>query len=128
MKYLIQYFYEIKLNQAILCCELIWSIVIVYFYFAPSLKIWINAINISAVIGTALVLSGSSGKISKRDNWQIFRLYLMPFCVSSFFALIKNQGFLVIVSPKTKETLVAISCCVLFLSVVLVVKLIKKGR
>ncbi len=128
MKYLIQYLYEIKLNKAILWCYLIWYIVVVYFYFDPSLKLWINAIGISAVIGTALLLSVSSGKIGKRDNWQIFRLYLMPFCVSSFSALIKDQGFIVIVSPKIKETLVAISCCVLFLSVILVIKLIKKGR
>jgi len=122
---LIQYLYEIKWDKAILWCYLIWYIVIVYFYFDPSLKIWINAIGISAVIGTALLLSVSSNKISGRDSWQTFRLYLMPFCVSSFSALIKGQGFIVFISPKIKETLVAVLCCVLFLSVILIVKLIK---
>jgi hypothetical protein len=122
---LIQYLYEIKLDKAILWCYLIWYIVVVYFYFDPSLKIWINAIGISAVIGTGLLLSVSSGKIVERDNWQTFRLFLMPFCVSSFSALIKGQGFIVFVSPKIKETLVAVSCCVLFFSIILVVKLIK---
>lgn len=125
MKGLIQYLYEIKLDKAILWCYLIWYVVVVYFYFDPSPKVWINSIGISVVIGTGLLLSVSSSKIRERDNWQTFRLYLMPFCVSSFSALIKGQGFIVFVSPKIKETLVAVSCCVLFLVASLVVKLIK---
>jgi hypothetical protein len=128
MKGLIQYCYEITLNKAILWCYLIWYLAIVYFYFDPSPKIWINAIGISAVIGTALLLSVSSAtprKTSKRDHWQTFRLYLMPFCVSSFSALIKDQGFIVIISPKIEETLIAILCCVLFLLVASAIKLIR---
>jgi hypothetical protein len=126
MKGLIQYLYEIKLDKAILWCYFIWYIVVVYFYFDASPKIWINSVGISAVIGIGLLLSVSSSKISERDHWQTFRLYLMPFCVSSFSALIKGQGFIVFVSPKIKETIVAVSCCALFLSVVLAIKLINK--
>ena len=125
MKGLIQYLYQLKLNKAILWCYLIWYLVVVYFYFDPSPKIWINAIGISAVIGTALVLSVSSGENGKTDFWQTFRLYLMPFCVSSFSALIKEQGFTVVIFPKIQETLVAIGCCVLFLLTVLAIKRIK---
>jgi hypothetical protein len=125
MKGLIQYLYQIKLDKAILWCYLIWYVVVIYFYFDSSLKIWINSIGISAVIGTGLVFSVSSGKTGKSDYWQKFRLYLMPFCVSSFSALIKGQGFIVVVSPKVQETLVAVSCCALFLVVILVVKLTK---
>lgn len=125
MKGLIQYLYEIKLDKAILWCYLIWYFVVIYFYFDPSLKIWTNSIGISVVIGTGLIFSVSSGKTSESSRWQIFRLYLMPFCVSSFSALIKGQGFIVVVSPKIEETLVAVSCCVLFLAVVSVVKLTK---
>ncbi len=125
MKWLLQYFYKIKLDKAILWCYFIWYVVIVCFYFEPSAKIWINSIGISAIIGTGLLLSVSSDKIGKRDNWQTFRLYLMPFCVSSFSALIKGQGFIVVVSPKTKETLVSVLCCTMFLSIILVIKLIK---
>ena len=125
MKWLIQYFHEIKLDKAILWCYFIWYVVVVYFYFDPALKIWGNSIGLSAVIGTGLLLSVSSGKTGKRDNWQTFRLYLMPFCVSSFSALIKEHGFIVFISPKIKETLVSVTCCVLFLSVILVIKAIK---
>lgn len=127
-KGLLRYFREISLSKAILWCYLIWYGVVVYFYFDPSFKVWMNSIGISAVIGTALVLSVSPAAGSKRDNWQIFRLYLMPFCVSSFSALIKGQGFIVFISPKIQETLAAVFLCVLFLSVVLVVKLSKNKR
>jgi len=124
MKWLIQYLYEIKLDKAILWCYLIWYVIVVCFHFDPSLKIWINSIGISAVIGTGLMLSVSSTK-GERDLWQAFRLYLMPFCVSSFSALIKDQGFIVFISPNIKETIVSVSCCVLFLLVILVVKVFK---
>lgn len=122
----IQYFYEIKLDRAILWCYLIWYVVIVYFYFDPSPRLWIDSLGISAVIGTALILSVSSGKSAKRDPWQVFRLYLMPFCVSSFSALIKGQGFFIIVSPKFQETGLAIACCAVFLLAVFLIKRFKR--
>ncbi len=126
MRFLTRYFYQIKLDKAILWCYLIWYFVIVYFYFDLSPKIWINAIGISAVIGTGLMLSVSSQKIGKRDHWQTFRLYLMPFCVSSFSALIKGQGFIVVIPPKIEEVTVAILCCTIFLLVIILIKLINK--
>lgn len=124
MKWLIQYLYEIKLDKAILWCYLIWYVTVVCFHFDPSVKIWINSIGISAVIGTGLMLSVSSSK-GERDRWQAFRLYLMPFCVSSFSALIKEQGFILFISPNIKETIVSVSCCVLFISVILLVKVFR---
>jgi hypothetical protein len=107
-------------------CYLIWYVVIVYFYFDPSFKLWIDLIGISLVIGTGLLLSVSSGSADKRDPWQTFRLYLMPFCVSSFSALIKGQGFIVFISPKVKETRVAVSAYILFLLMIAVIKFVKK--
>jgi hypothetical protein len=38
----------------------------------------------------------------------------MPFAVSSFAALIKDQHYFVIFSPHTSEVLTALGCCVLF--------------
>ncbi|PZV15394.1 MAG: hypothetical protein DCF22_07195 [Leptolyngbya sp.] len=122
MKWILQYFYKIKLNKAILWCYLIWYLVVVWFHFDPSLKIWINAIGISVVIGTGLLLSVSSSEVRDKDHWQTFRLYLMPFCVSSFSTLIKDQGFLVVIPPNIHETMVALFCCGVFLSVIFVIK------
>ena len=127
MKWLIQYLSDMKIGKVVLWCYLIWYVVIVYFYFDPSPKIWTNALGISAVIGTGLVLSISSNNSDRVDYWQTFRLYLMPFCVSSFSALIKDRGFIVFVSPKPTETLIAISCCIIFLAIVFTIKLINKN-
>jgi len=126
MKSLVQYLYDIKLGKVVLWCYLIWYVVVVYFHFDPSLKIWSNALGISAVIGTGLVLSVSTNKTDGVNHWQTFRLYLMPFCVSSFSALIKDHGFIVFISPKATETLVAISCCTLFLAIVFGIKSVAK--
>jgi hypothetical protein len=128
MKGLIQYFYEIKFGKLVLWCYLIWYVVVVYFYFDPSPKIWINALGISAVIGTGLIFSVATNKSGVGNYWQIFRLYLMPFCVSSFSALIKDRGVIVFISPKTRETLVSVSCCALFLAIVFGIKSFVKKR
>ncbi len=127
MKLLTKYFSQIKLDKVILWCYLIWYFVIVYFYFDPALKIWLDSIGISAVIGTGLMLSVSQ-KTGARNHWQTFRLYLMPFCVSSFSALIKGQGFIIVIPPKIKETTVAIFCCAIFVSVIVLIKLINRAR
>jgi hypothetical protein len=126
MKWLIQYFYEIKLDKAVLWCYFIWYVTVACFYFDPSPKIWINSVGISAVIGTGLMLSVSSKNINERDYWQTFRLYLMPFCVSSFSALIKEYGFIVFISPKITENIVAVVSCMLFLLVIFAIKLTNK--
>lgn len=126
MKWLMKYFREIKLNKLILWCYLIWYLVIITFHFDPTPKIWINAMGISVVIGTALILSVSNNN-GKVDAWQIFRLYLMPFCVSSFSSLIKDQGFIVIISPKPQETILAILSCVIFLLIIGAIKLTNRA-
>jgi hypothetical protein len=123
MKSLIQYFYQIKSDKLILWCYLIWYVVIVYFYFDSSPKLWISAAGMSAVIGTGLLLSVSSNHLNETDHWQTLRLYLMPFCVSSFSALIKDQGFIIVLPPEIEETLVAVSCCALFILAILAIKL-----
>ena len=70
----------------------------VRFYFDPNPQLWLNALGICGVIGTALGLS-----VDRSSPWQTFRLYLMPFAVSSFAALIKERGFMVIFSPQLTE-------------------------
>jgi uncharacterized membrane protein YfcA len=125
---LFQYFCEIKLDKMILWCYFIWYLIVIYFYFDPSLKIWTNSVGISAVIGTGLVLSVSSKGSAVKDHWQTLRLYLMPFCVSSFSALIKGKGFVIFISPKIRENIVAALFCTAFLIMVLGIKLLNRSK
>jgi len=46
----------------------------------------------------------------------VFRLFLIPFAVSSFSALIKDHGFILIFSPSLAQNAVAIGPCLAFLS------------
>jgi len=71
------------------------------------------------VIGIALLLSVSTpGSGLTRDRWQTARFFIMPFCVSSFSALVKDNGFILIFSPRLLETGIAIGVCAFFFAVV----------
>jgi hypothetical protein len=113
------YFKDIKPGKLILWYYLIWYFTTVYFHFDPNPKIWINALGISVVIGIALMLSVGSQSIK---SWQTFRLFWMPFAVSSFSSLIKGQGFFVIFSPHLVEIMVSVVACLLFTALVLLLK------
>jgi hypothetical protein len=126
MQVALRYFAVIKPGRLVLWCYLIWYFVTVYYHFDASPKLWINSAGISVVIGTALMLSVSRG--SKPDHWQTFRLYWMPFAVSSFAALIKNQGYVVIFSPHLREVVTALVACGLFLAMVAVIKWSYRSR
>ena len=56
------------------------------------------------------------------DRWTTLRLFLMPFCVSSFAALVKGKNFLLIFSPKPGEILLAVALCAALCLVVFVLK------
>jgi hypothetical protein len=115
------YFVLIKPGKMVLWCYLIWYSVTVLHHFDPSPKIWINALGISAVIGCGLLLSVATPS-NKLDTWQTVRLFLMPFCVSSFSSLIKGQGFVLIFSTDFAELVIAVSSCLSFVVSVLAIK------
>ena len=98
----------------VLWCYLIWYLVLAGRYFDPSPAIWLNAAGISAVIGTALWLGIRSPARGGVSFWQVFRLYLTPFCVSSFSSLIKGRGFMLIFPPVPSELALAAGWCALF--------------
>jgi hypothetical protein len=52
----------------------------------------------------------------------VLRLFLMPFCVSSFSALVKGRQFLLVFPPSPAENLAAFAGCGLFVAGVLLVK------
>jgi hypothetical protein len=119
---MIRYLATLKSGRIVLWCYLIWYIVVVVRHFDPTPRIWLNSLGISLVIGFALRLSVDHGADRPRDPWQTLRLFMMPFGVSSFSALIKGQGFVLIFPPSARELLMLISCCAAFVVLVLLVK------
>jgi len=116
------YFAKIQTGKMVLWCYLLWYLVTVFFYFDPAIRIWLNSLGISVVIGIALMLSVSRQGSAKSDPWQTFRLFLMPFCVSSFSSLIKGQGFIFIIPPRPVEQMTAVGVCLGFVALVGLIK------
>ena len=121
-----RYFRNLSTARLILWCYLIWYLVVLVRYFDPSPRLWLTSFGLSLIIGFALYLStaGSGTTRVKLDRWQTFRLFLMPFCVSSFAALVKNEGFILVFSPHVAETGIAAALCA---ALVIVVNLLKRG-
>ena len=112
---LLRYLANLSTGRLILWCYLIWYLVVLVRYFDPNPRLWLTSLGLSLIIGYALFISttaAGSNKV-KLDRWQTFRLFLMPFCVSSFAALVKGRGFILVFSPKLAEILIAAALCAL---------------
>jgi len=116
--WLVRYLAELSPARLVLWCYLIWYLGVAIPYFDPSVRLWINSLAISAVIGTALYLSVAHAGTNptRLDFWQIARLFIMPLCVSSFSALIKERGFVLIFHPTPGANLTMLAACAAFVA------------
>ena len=123
-----RYLATLSTGRLILWCYFIWYLVVLIRYFDPSARLWLTSLGLSGIIGFALYLStaGSGTTRIKFDRWQLFRLFLMPFCVSSFAALVKDRGFILIFSPNIKEVALAVGLCVALCVVVFGLKQLER--
>ncbi len=120
---LLRYFAELRPGKIVLWCYLIWYLVTAVYLFDPSPALWSNSIGISLVIGVALSLSVGAPPTDtpgrrREARWQTFRLFLMPFCVSSFSSLIKGQGYWLVFPARTDALVTSVLGCVVFVSLV----------
>jgi hypothetical protein len=120
----VRYWAQLTPPKVVLWCYLVWWLFIVSRHFDSSPGLWLSSLGLSGIIGTALYLSTAyAGKTKTRlDRWQIFRLYLMPFCVSSFAALIKGRGFILVFEPSLAANLEGLGYCVAFVATVALLK------
>ncbi|MDP4624552.1 MAG: hypothetical protein NWT08_05365 [Akkermansiaceae bacterium] len=118
---MLPYFAKLKTTKLILWCYLVWYVAIICQYFDQNLNLWLSSLGIAALIGFALNLASRQGDQAP-ERWVIFRLYLFPFCVSSYSALIKGKGFFLLFPPELKPMIIASSSCLLFLVFALICK------
>src|SRR5215831_14646814 len=125
---LIRYLSYLSNGRLILWCYFIWYSVVLVRYFDPSPRLWLTSLGLSLIIGFALFISTTTASANKvkLDFWQTFRLFLMPFCVSSFSALVKGRGFILIFSPKPMEIATAAGLCAMLCIVVLMLRRSKR--
>jgi hypothetical protein len=121
---MIRYLSNLSNGRLILWCYFIWYCVVSVRYFDSSLRLWLTSLGLSLIIGFALFISTTAASANKvkLNFWQTFRLFLMPFCVSSFSALVKEKGFILIFSPKPFEIGIAAGLCAVLCLGVLVLR------
>jgi hypothetical protein len=104
-----RYLAGISAGRFILWCYFIYWVVIVVRYFEPSLQIWLTSVALSAIIGFALYVNTTRSGASRvrLGWWPTFRLFLTPFCVSSFSALVKGKDY-----PRLFEAALAAAACI----------------
>ena len=107
------YLAGLSAGRFVLWCYFLWWAVVLVRYFDPSPRLWLTSLGLSLIIGLALFVNTTASGSSrvKLEPWPTFRLFLTPFCVSSFAALVKGRGFLLIFSPRIGETALALGLC-----------------
>jgi hypothetical protein len=121
---LLRYLANLSTGRLILWCYFTWYLVVLVRYFDPNPRLWLTSLGLSLIIGFALYISttAAGNKKVQLEFWQTFRLFLMPFCVSSFAALVKGRGFVLVFSPNPWEIVLALALCALLCSIVLLLK------
>lgn len=120
---LFRYLQNLSTGRIILWCYFIWWAVSVVHHFDASPRIWLTSLGLSGIIGAALLISTQSGgRWVWPNGWVVFRLFLMPFCVSSFAALVKSAGYILVFPPSLQENATGVGLIALFLLVVWAVK------
>jgi hypothetical protein len=117
-----RYLSELSAGKIVLWCYLIWYLVTVVVHFDASPGLWLSSLGISAIVGFALLLSIENSASLPPNHWQTFRLFLMPFCVSSFAALIKGRGYFLVLPAQLRELSWSVSLCVIFVLLVIGLK------
>lgn len=115
-----RYLAQLTPGRVALWCYAIWYCVNVWNHFDTNPRLWITSLGLSGIIGLALLLStrSSNGKSAPLDPWVVFRLFLMPFCVSSFAALVKGLGYILIFPPTWRENMAGLAFIAIFLGTV----------
>lgn len=112
------YFAGARRATLLLWTYLVWYLCIVATYFDPEPRLWLNALGMSAIVGTALRLGVGLPPPGRAGAWQLFRLYATPFCVASFAGLTRNHAFWVVFPADTRVLATSVAACSLFLLLV----------
>jgi hypothetical protein len=116
----VRYFAGLTNGRIVLWSYLVWYAVTVAAHFDARPGLWLTSLGISAIIGVALLISttSSSNGTTELDRWQVFRLFVMPFCVSSFAALVKDEGYVLVFPPSPWLNVIGFGLIAVFVATV----------
>jgi len=121
---LVGYLANLSAGRLLLWCYFLWYLVVLVRYFDPDPRLWLTSLGMSAIIGVALYISTTSAAAVQGPLgfWPTVRLFMMPFCVSSFAATVKGKGFYLVFSPKLADLAWGVGLCALFCAMVAVAR------
>jgi hypothetical protein len=124
--FLLRYFAGLDVSRMILWSYVIWWLAMVSYYFRSEVRLWITSLGIGLVVGLALMLcTGPVSRLRFRDRfWESMRLFICPFMVSSFSAVVAGNNFALIFSSQWMENVITLCAIALFLMLVRVLNLI----
>jgi hypothetical protein len=124
---LVGYLANLTPARITLFCYLIWYLVVAIRYFDPNPWLWLTSLGLSLIVGYALLINATSSGATKVSlgGWQKIRFFVVPFCVSSFSALVKGHNFILIFSPNPTDTLIVLGLCLALLGAIALAKKVK---
>src|SRR5688572_9994939 len=98
LRRILGYLAGLSAGRFVLWCYFIWWVVVLVRYFDPSPRLWLTTVGLSLIISLALFVNTTASGLTRvrLEPWPTFRLFVTPFCVSSFAALVKGHGFVLI--------------------------------
>jgi hypothetical protein len=120
----IRYLAQLSVSKIVLWSYLIWYLTMSSFYFDTSLYLWGTALGVGGIVGVALMLStgGITRHRVRTRFWESFRLFIIPFCVSSFSELVKGYGFILVFAPNLSQNLFGFGAIGLFVALTWMIK------
>ena len=111
---IVYYLAGLTAGRLLLWCYFAWYLVVLVRYFDPDPRLWLTSFGMGAIVGVALYVSTTvSERVRARLGfWPTARLFMMPFFVSSFAALVKGKGFILVFSPRAADLLWGGGLCV----------------
>jgi hypothetical protein len=109
-----RYLRSLSVGRLVLWCYFLWYLVVLVRYFETNTRLWLTSLGIAGIVGIALYINSTTAGTGKQRPgfWPTIRIFLIPFCVASYSALVKDRRFyLGIFSPEPVELGLAVGFC-----------------
>lgn len=120
MSGMVRYLARVPAKRVVLWIALLWHGVVAFRHGDAGLAAWTTALGMAVIVGTLLTINAipAGGTLRSLAPWAVFRFFLIPFCVSSFSALVKGKGFWLIFPARLEDNLLPVGVCAAFCGLV----------
>lgn len=113
----LNYLGRLDMRRSLLWSGFIWYAVLMARHATLASGPWLNAVGIALVVGLILAANAipSGGTWRQLGRWPLLRFFLIPFCVSSFSAAMRDAGLVAIFPRDLADNLIAGAAVAAFL-------------